>query len=1234
LLQDVQFIKNELNVYVISSGDWSWALAWVQLGVEEVSCVALNQAARSGLDILSNHPTVGRFCKAASLPSRALLCQDSPPLLCGHLDDQAAVAEALRSTLFDAGAPWAYGIVTHCLGRASRRRQEALLGKRFDWNEVRHRRLGGLTSARLHVGWLGPRSDKPTAVPGQRRAPLRPLGLFLEPSVRLGMWRRVGNDGQSWRPLRADSSPCPWPLPPLPMWVEAPTCFLRLGGRRGEVTFIERPLTDKERCQLIDLREDWAGALLDLLWPSTGGHVVPLRILNETSLALLPWIRSAASSGTETDFLKDVELDFGRVCPPWVNAVEEPLSDFKGWNWAADSADDVRVAARADDAGVDLSLWAVGGDGPKMEGARDAIRSFMLAFWRRRLTREACAWLRSVDDEEELAADTLAVRDCIARCSNATWWEWSDGSRLLFWRWPMAWRREARDGAPGFHKGVPLPRRFFPAMPVTEEWMIQKDDEKLEKLIDRRYLESGLVLTVVPHFAVPKGNDDIRIVWDLAKNGLNEHMFTPSFVLPTMSTFLRRLHSGSYCGDVDIGEQFHNYVLHRSERLYCGVDIPERLVNKLKAKGIEVSRTMRWARLVFGWQSSPYLALRMLARALELVRRHPGDSTSAFAWDRVVLNLPGGDGYDPGRPRVSRLTEDGYPAADDVSFFDDVRVMAATDERCQAAVRQLASGIQFYGNQDASRKRDEVSQRAGAWAGGIAYTDKGVVRKFLSQKKWDRAKEFLRWVEDNLDAPEGLERVKFRSGKGFLLHVASTYELMAPYLKGFHLSEDAWRPGRDAAGWRESAAGEADDSSDTYDSDDGEVEGAADSQPILVEDAPIRVFPVPRLRDDVEVLLQMFADDLPVQVLVRPVSGACYVAYGAGDASGEGFGSSLHPLGMPPLLRQGFWCHEEAEHTSNWRELRNLLEAVRIEAMTGRLAGRELWLATDNSTAAYAFNKGSSTSRLLHEMVTEFKLLSLRGNFSMNIFHISGTRMIEIGVDALSRGDFHLGNLAGNPSSAAPLHLSSIQRSSKVEGWLSHWISEPHSIAQPRHWFYEAQQAGDHRGAFIQPKTWVWDLPPAAALHALEELGLARLKRHECLRGVVIIPLLMEHEWRRKFIKITDLQFDVPAGAFPFWPKEMHESLTIGLYLPLLRISPWSWKCVPFMASLGMALSRMFKAGDPDAGVVLRQFWSTCARAPFMQECVVSRVLHGTSWYKFLGLSPSRPEQRRIGDGS
>ena len=40
------------------------------------------------------------------------------------------------------------------------------------------------------------------------------------------------------------------------------------------------------------------------------------------------------------------------------------------------------------------------------------------------------------------------------------------------------------------------------------------------------------------------------------------------------------------------------------------------------------------------------------------------------------------------------------------------------------------------------------------------------------------------------------------SDRGFLVYVTRTYPAMIPYLKGFHLTIEMWRGGRDLEGWK------------------------------------------------------------------------------------------------------------------------------------------------------------------------------------------------------------------------------------------------------------------------------------------------------------------------------------------------------------------------------------------------------------------------------------------------
>ncbi len=44
--------------------------------------------------------------------------------------------------------------------------------------------------------------------------------------------------------------------------------------------------------------------------------------------------------------------------------------------------------------------------------------------------------------------------------------------------------------------------------------------------------------------------------------------------------------------------------------------------------------------------------------------------------------------------------------------------------------------------------------------------------------------------------------------RGFLVYVTRLYPAMVPYLKGFHLTIETWRGGRDAKGWKLPASDE------------------------------------------------------------------------------------------------------------------------------------------------------------------------------------------------------------------------------------------------------------------------------------------------------------------------------------------------------------------------------------------------------------------------------------------
>jgi hypothetical protein len=172
-------------------------------------------------------------------------------------------------------------------------------------------------------------------------------------------------------------------------------------------------------------------------------------------------------------------------------------------------------------------------------------------------------------------------------------------------------------------------------------------------------------------------------------------------------------------------------------------------------------------------------------------------------------------------------------------------------------------------------------------------------------------------------------------------------------------------------------------------------------------------------------------------------------------------------------------------------------------------------------------------------------------------------------------------------------------------------------FAEPAHWFEEATQQFDYSGSMV---TWVWDLPPAAAVHALEELGLGRNKRHESLRGIVLVPRLMRPEWYRRFVRIVDLYFVIPAGS-GLWGSDKHEPLVVGLYLPLLRHSPWDWRKVLFLVGSARKMSEVFKNDFEEGGNLLRPFWLSALWVQDMPKLLVSDLLSDPHYRRFLGVA-------------
>jgi hypothetical protein len=238
---------------------------------------------------------------------------------------------------------------------------------------------------------------------------------------------------------------------------------------------------------------------------------------------------------------------------------------------------------------------------------------------------------------------------------------------------------------------------------------------------------------------------------------------------------------------------------------------------------------------------------------------------------------------------------------------------------------------------------------------------------------------------------------------GFLGHLAMCYASLVPFMKGFHLRIDSWRPKRPTSGWKMGdKAGNAYLEGQVAEGRMSEEELEAVLAMLGVTVAPELVRAVPRFKLDLNAMSLFFKPALPPEVTDR-VSKILYVMYGFGDASGMGFRSSIQTVtGL--LYRIGVWVGDEGNKTSNYWEFTNVVDALEEEGAIGRLADCCVFLCTDNSTVEAAIFKRSSKIEKLYALVVRFLCLQSKFGVLVTVSHVSWKRMIAQGADRLSRG--------------------------------------------------------------------------------------------------------------------------------------------------------------------------------------------------------------------------------------
>jgi hypothetical protein len=121
-------------------------------------------------------------------------------------------------------------------------------------------------------------------------------------------------------------------------------------------------------------------------------------------------------------------------------------------------------------------------------------------------------------DPTRLLDEVQRGSEVLFHFSAASWWEWSYGSALVFWRWHDNTQLALHGCRPFLLKALPLFKRKSNIPPANKRLLIAS---KLNSIIQWRYLVQGPVKRLIQFFDVPKV-DDIGLVYNGRSCGLNQ----------------------------------------------------------------------------------------------------------------------------------------------------------------------------------------------------------------------------------------------------------------------------------------------------------------------------------------------------------------------------------------------------------------------------------------------------------------------------------------------------------------------------------------------------------------------------------------------------------------------------------------------------------------------------------------------------------------------------------------
>ncbi len=225
-------------------------------------------------------------------------------------------------------------------------------------------------------------------------------------------------------------------------------------------------------------------------------------------------------------------------------------------------------AVKSDDASVPVHLWnegvrIQGVSGDRRDKALDTLWKLSHGWFVKHLfldcltylrTAHGAAWVKARHTKNghltEFGWDHKAIAAILWHSVHTSWFEFNAGSRLIFFCFPKQYQKMARDGVRVFFEH-PGPTMWEAQPDISNPKLQEMAKEKILKVVKHWYLRMAgtQVKSYIKYFTVPKGEDDIRLVYDAMANRLNKCVWVPTFWLPTIDSLVRGVDKDSWMTD-------------------------------------------------------------------------------------------------------------------------------------------------------------------------------------------------------------------------------------------------------------------------------------------------------------------------------------------------------------------------------------------------------------------------------------------------------------------------------------------------------------------------------------------------------------------------------------------------------------------------------------------------------------------------------------------------------------